>query len=594
MCGFVGVISSRLGQQLERSLLDAALDVMESRGPDSVGYYEATEDSLSYLMAHRRLKIIDLSDAANQPFQIGQHVMVFNGEIYNYLELKHELEKADKVFTTSSDTEVLLRAYEYWGVACFDKLEGAFSVVILDRQAMTVVLARDRFGEKPIYFSCEQGVLAFGSTLDSVLSVIEHNKLPINLESMRRFIVMGLSIAPETSIAGIQKLVPGQVLCFSLPQMKASSISFGFQKSRFGSAHKSASFDISEFESLLVNSLEKRFRADLPVVLLLSGGIDSTYLACLAKCKLGLNFRAVTITDDLQDSAETQRAKKVCDILKIPHTLVRMDSTRLNGKVRSYLSSTDEISCDPAFPVLCELFSATPKDAVVFLTGDGADELFLSYSSYSLLIERHSCINHKYNFQKPIRMLAAWLPRFIFYHYLRSIDGNAGMKFRSIIESEFYRHGLGRSIPKEIENISDDIGGLYQYSILYELPEYLLYKTDRASMMYSKEARAPFLDSELFNYMLSRQWSSSFVGNKNQIISRINHFLGCDLKFTKRGMAAGGQRNYNVPVKEIFPTATMLSKGLSLLEKIMFFSQIFINPLTRYRLLAIREWVSNQ
>ena len=589
MCGFVGVIAINEVQPLSQSLLDPAIKALAARGPDSVGYYQLNQETVSLLMAHRRLKIIDLSDAANQPFCLDHLVMVFNGEIYNYLELRLELEALGREFSTSSDTEVLLRAYECWGHDCFTRLEGAFAVAIFDKTANKVLLARDRFGEKPLYYSKQNERLSFGSTLDTLSEHVCSAESPANLVSLRAFLVLGYVGAPYTARAGVNKLKPGQAISFALPSLEQTEYFFGFTQEQFALNHGIEKFNIEVFESLLVSSLAKRFRADLPVVLLLSGGIDSTYLACLAKRVLKLNFRAVTITDDLVESDETRRAQEVCKILEIPHTLVRLNSGDLNQQARVVLAATDEVSGDPAFPVLCELFAATPKDAVVFLTGDGSDELFLSYSSYVKFLRSHRESGAN-NLERLFLLLSGWIPRFVFLRWLPSIVSDAGRRLKLTLKSEFSRYGMANDIPNNIHNLPDGIGALYQYSIENELPEYLLYKTDRASMKHSKETRAPFLDSALFNYVLACRWDNNRLGHKAPVIGRINFYLGSDLHFEKRGMAAGGQRNYDISLSELLTTTRMLAEGLDLISKFKLYTQLITSRMARFRMLAIHAW----
>lgn len=591
MCGFVGVITVNEVQPPSRKLLDPAINALAARGPDSVGYYQHSEESFSILLAHRRLKIIDLSDAANQPFCLDNLAMVFNGEIYNYIELRIELEFLGVKFLTSSDTEVLLRAYQYWGNDCFARLEGAFAVAIFDKLENKVILSRDRFGEKPLYYSKKNERLCFGSTLDTLSETVCSAANPVDIVSLRNFLVLGYVCAPDTARTGINKLKPGQVLSFTLPNLEKTEYFFGFNQSQFSLNHGIKSFDIEVFESLLVSSLSKRFRADLPVVLLLSGGIDSTYLACLAKRVLNLNFRAITITDDLAESAETRRAQEVCKILAIPHTLVKMNSDNLNQQGRVFLATTDEVSGDPAFSVLCELFAATPKDAVVFLTGDGSDELFLSYSSYVKFLSSDKIRIGK-TLERLFSLFSEWVPRFLFIRCLPMIVSDAGARLKLTLRSEFSRYGMASDIPKNINSLPDGIGALYQYSIENELPEYLLFKTDRASMMHSKETRAPFLDIALFNYMLACKGCCIDLGNKDAIVGRINYYLDSDLEFVKRGMAAGGQKNYNISLSEIFSTARLLVKGISLFSKFKFYIQLITNPMARFRTLAIHSWIS--
>ncbi len=545
MCGFAGVLER--GTRAESGhRLDQALQCLMRRGPDGGGTEVVPFGGWTASLGHRRLKIIDLDDRSAQPFTRGALTALYNGEIYNYLELRDELRALGHSFRTESDTEVLLAAWEQWGLGALDRLDGMFAIALLDRSRGTLLLARDAFGEKPLFVSVSDDRVAFASTSDAVVALLGDRKPAVSTAFVEAFLTLGFAPAPLTAWTGIEKLAAGEFRLLDLAD------------GRWTRGHVAASdlldepsqgrtFDAVEFETLLIGSLERRLRADVPVALLLSGGIDSAYVAALLRRRLDRQLLAVTIKDRTDSSEEVDRAARVCAVLGIEHRIVAMPARPLHDLVADALPAMDEPMGDPAFPMLCELFAHVPPELRVVLTGDGADELFLSYSSFrSLLAPQSGLLAAAAAAVTPMiartgtaRGNVLW--RRVAERTVMAASLAPGERFRVLAGLAGWTSGtLGSWSPAMLPE-GRDAKALYRHSLNHELPEYLLVKADRAAMRHSFESRTPYLNRDLLRYVLQCDPATVGLGQKLHIMSRLDASLGVDMHFTKRGFFASGQ-----------------------------------------------------
>lgn len=495
-------------------------------------------------LGHRRLKIIDLDDRASQPFRRGDLILLLNGEIYNYLELRQQLEGEGARFVTESDTEVAAAAYERWGSACVRYFDGMFALAILDKSRGSLMLARDPFGEKPLYMAASASRIAFGSTAEALRLILAKGAPEIESRWLEAYLQYGFAPAPLTVWKGVEKLRAGEVREIEL--RSGGMVSWrDAAEGLLEESNASGEFDIGQFETLLLESLERRLRADVPLGLLLSGGIDSAYLTALLGSRFAGRLTAVTLHDRLDSTEEIDRAGKVCRRFGVEHRVLRYPSSPLHDLVARSLPSMDEPIGDPAYPILVELFSQVPRDIRVVLTGDGADELFLSYGNCRRLLRRG-------------RWPAGLVARFakLAALRLRPLLGAPAVRFvkRMIIESRLpvgqrlnMIAMLGgpagmemRAAPLARTSARSEVA-LWRYSLEHELPEYLLVKADRASMHHSFESRTPYLNRELFRYLVTRDPKTLGLGGKSHIVRRLTALIGEDLGFTKRGFFASGQ-----------------------------------------------------
>ncbi len=545
MCGFAGVLER--GQRAAAGhRLEEALECLTNRGPDGSGTEIVTSRDWTASLGHRRLKIIDLDDRSAQPFTRGVLTALYNGEIYNYLELRDELRILGHTFRTESDTEVLLAAYEQWGLGALGRLDGMFALALIDRGRGTMLLARDAFGEKPLFVSVTAQRVAFASTSDAVLRLLGDRKPAISAEFIEAFLTLGFAPAPLTVWSGVEKLAAGE---YRELDLSSGGWTGGHVASvdLLNEASQSRAFDAHEFESLLLSALERRLRADVPIALLLSGGIDSAYIAALLRRRLDRNLLAVTIKDRIDSSEEVDRAARVCAVLGVEHRVVAMPARPLQALISEALPAMDEPIGDPAFPMLCELFAHVPPELRVVLTGDGADELFLSYSSLRRLLAPHngmlatvaSALTPLIARVGAARGNVLW--RRVAERTVMAASLAPGDRFRVLAELAGWTSGTIGDWSTAMRPSGSDARALYRHSLMHELPEYLLVKADRASMLHSFESRTPYLNRDLLRYVLQCDPASVGLGYKHHIMSRLDALLGADMHFTKRGFFASGQ-----------------------------------------------------
>ncbi|HEU4806168.1 MAG TPA: asparagine synthase (glutamine-hydrolyzing), partial [Nitrobacter sp.] len=290
MCGFVGYYSQR--ERVSEELLVEMRDTMVHRGPDGAGAWISEDRRLG--LAHRRLAIVDLSDAGHQPMLSadGRYALIFNGEIYNFRSLRKELEGRSHRFKGTGDTEVLLAAWIEWGKAALQRLSGMFSFVLWDARERRLYGARDRAGEKPFFYCQRDGLFVFGSELKSLL---RHSALPrkVSAQAMDEFLAYGYVSRDRCLLDGFRKLPAGSMFEFS-PDRGALTIEPYWQLPTFDGRERSFDELAEEFLPLLETSVRRQLVADVPVGILLSGGLDSSLVATTA-ARLTANVRTFTI-----------------------------------------------------------------------------------------------------------------------------------------------------------------------------------------------------------------------------------------------------------------------------------------------------------
>jgi len=307
MCGIAGICNKN-SVIAELSPLKEMLRVLKHRGPDDTGTYVYRNVALG----HNRLSVIDTSSAGHQPMKYKDFVIIYNGEIYNYLEIKEQLIDDGHVFTTQTDTEVLLHAYEAWGEDCLKRMTGMWAFAILDQNRNELFCSRDRFGIKPFYYCCGEKILiAFASEIKALL--ISAAMPRVNYDRLMDYLVVGLTDHTEdTFYPAVKQLLPGHSLVVDLKSGEKK-----IRKYYCLANHSKLISTPEEFEKCLRKSVEIHMRSDVPVGTCLSGGIDSSVIAALASSvnrKNGnLEFSAITAQSESPDNDETPFARRVVE-----------------------------------------------------------------------------------------------------------------------------------------------------------------------------------------------------------------------------------------------------------------------------------------
>jgi asparagine synthase (glutamine-hydrolysing) len=517
MCGIAGIISE---VKFDPSLIQRMTGALSHRGPDAKGTY--TNELQTISLGHTRLSIIDLSTMANQPFYSNnrRYVIVFNGEIYNFKELRKKLELENGVvFKTTSDTEIIIEAYSVWGNQMTQQLEGMFALAIIDQSRNTIFLCRDRVGKKPLYYFKSRGLFAFASEIKSLLKLpIIQNEKKVNQKAISTFLHLGFIPEPDTIFENIHKFPSGHFGEVDNNLNLEIHPYWDIKDAIYKPAITNEQEAKNQLSTLLENSVAKRLISDVPLGSFLSGGTDSSLISAIAAKQLSSPLKTFSIGFKENKFNESTYAREVAKHLKTDHTEYVLEQKEAIGLVETYLHHFDEPFADTsAIPTM--LVSKLSREKVkVALTGDGGDELFQGYGSYAWAnrLEKGSWklfrtpLRHAMNLSGNSRLqrIAHLLKTYtgsershIFSQeqYLFSqneiqnkllIDKNIFVPF--IYDESYLQHS--RLSPGEKQAIFD---------LKYYLKDDLLVKVDRASMYYALECRSPLLDYEVIEYALS-------------------------------------------------------------------------------------------
>lgn len=494
MCGIAGLFNfsrslpePRLAEQIVRRMADS----MVHRGPDAEGIWADPKGRC--VLGHRRLSIIDRSDAGRQPMagSDGRWVITFNGEIYNFQELRQEFEAAGTRFHGRTDTEVLLAGIANWGVKVLERLDGMFAFAAFNRESGEVLLARDPFGEKPLYYlELPGGGLAFASELHS-LELLPGFEADLSLDAMAEVLMFQYIGAPRTIYQSVKKLQPGHWLLCSPERPQEIGRYFEFEPGRAGFERRGMSDLADELEELLVVSLRRRLIADVPLGAFLSGGVDSSTVCALIRKRLGVPLKTFSMGFEGAEESEHEVAREFAQHLDTEHHehILRPDTARFLEEIGKVLDEPNaDSSCMPTF--LLSQFAR--RHVTVAISGDGGDEMFGGYGRYfETLQEQHGLGG----FFPSSRM-----PGQTYY------SGRILVFEPDLIEAFFgcFPDGLARhlsAVQEEINQSRDNLlNALRKTDVDNYLPGAVLPKVDRMSMQSSLEVRTPFLNVALARF----------------------------------------------------------------------------------------------
>jgi asparagine synthase (glutamine-hydrolysing) len=525
MCGICGIVSPNGGALADRVAAMSA--TLVHRGPDSFGEFSAGDVAL----AARRLSIIDL-ETGDQPIanEDGTLHVVQNGEIYNYRELRHELERAGHRFRTHGDTEVLVHLYEEHGDAFAQLLRGMFAVAIWDGARRRLVLARDRFGIKPLYYGAADGELSFASELRAL------PRGEIDLDALEAFLAFNSIPAPLTIFRDIRKVPAGHILSWEDGRIRLE---------RFARPAPVPADEVREDdEAELVEELRSRVRdsvrahlvSDVPVGVLLSGGVDSSFLAALAADESSEPLRTFSIGFEERSFDELAGARLVAERYGTQHRelVLRPDAALL---LPALAEAFDEPFADSSALPTFLVSQLAANDVKVALSGEGGDELFGGYYTYAAdlladrvggvarlarpLVERLPSSSRKASFDYKAKRFvrAAHLPPLERHHGWKEIfspDARAELTGRRAV---FDPVSLLRARYDQTEG-ADELARLQDVDLGVYLVDDLLVKTDRASMAHSLEARVPYLDTVVTNLALALPTRQKVRGLSKKVLLR--------------------------------------------------------------------------
>jgi asparagine synthase (glutamine-hydrolysing) len=523
------------------------LDRVAHRGPDGEGWavYDTPAGPLAF--GHRRLAIIDLDPRAAQPMVSSdqRYAMIFNGEIYNYIELKSELAALGESFTTSSDAEVLLVALKVWGHAALPKLRGMFAFLLYDRAKQTLLVARDAFGIKPIYYVQTNHGIAFGSEPKQLYDMSGVSRT-LNMARTWDFIVSQTSEhTSETLFEGVSHLRPGCLLEIDVSQpLGAAKITpkTWFVRPRIASLDLSLSDAAAEFKRLLDRSVELHLRADVPVGSCLSGGLDSSSIVGLASKQRGLSDPISTFTAIFpgQSVDEARYAQAVVARNKAQPTYIQISQDDLSEAVRDVVWHQDEPFGSTSILAQWFVFKAIGQSGIkVVLDGQGADEQMAGY--HGLFNFHHASLFKRRQFGP---LISAMIARKFdqgapispaFGAVMRRISNRLGLSLKqdqAQAGPDIFASGTLREFVPETGSTLNEILARDDLPALDTLAELCLAMTvssnlpmllrfeDRNSMAHSVEARVPFVETDLIAFTLGLGEHHKMVGAKNKAVLR--------------------------------------------------------------------------
>lgn len=517
MCGINGF------NFLDKKILSQMNCSLSHRGPDGEGTYFDKNVSLG----HRRLAIIDLSKNANQPMSYvhkkRKAIITFNGELYNFLEIKKELAFLGYRFKTSSDTEVILASYMEWGFDCVKKFNGMWAFCIYDYNEKIFFLSRDRVGKKPLYYYFEDGKFIFSSEIKGIL---EHNfKLELDSDAVDLYFSLGFIPSPYSIYKKIRKLDQRESLVFNMNE-KSISKNYYYDWPNFKPT-KNKSKLRGDFNRLMMDSVRIRMISDVPLGTFLSGGLDSPTVAKYAK-KFDKNLHTYSMGFE-DEFDETPRIKIVKDKLDTNHHHKYFYEKDFNRILTNIFYYYDEPLSDSSIFSTYMLSKFAREKLTVALSGDGGDEIFGGYPRYKIAyqlmilkkipsaLRRMMMIFPYKNFQEGLRL--SMLPKEKFYSESRS-DFYKPHIYKNILEKKF-----SESLSKTGGNLVEAVRLMDIY--FYTLPDNFLAKVDKASMANSLEVRSPFLDYRLIEYsmMISTKFKINLFSEKGFFRKIVSDFL---------------------------------------------------------------------
>lgn len=521
MCGIVGIASKV--SETQNHILARMRDGMIHRGPDDAGLWFSPDRLVA--LGHRRLAIIDLSAAAHQPMtdESGRYCIVFNGEIYNYREVRADLEGLGQHFRTASDTEVLLGAYRAWGVECLARLNGMFAFALYDRGQQRLFLARDRAGEKPLFYAHLAGRFLFASELKSLMADPSFPR-ELDLTAFQYYLAYGYVPGELCILQGVHKLAPGHALLYDIHKDQIRSWRYWDLPLPPSGRSSSAELLEQELESLLLDSVRLRMIADVPIGILLSGGLDSSLITAMAARVSSQPVKTFTMSFPGHGSYdEGPYAKLVADHFKTDHMELEAEPASvklLPDLARQY----DEPMADSSMVPTYLVSRLVRQHATVALGGDGGDELFGGYPHYTWIQQQERIRRF---IPKALRgavgyAAARWLPVGLRgRNYLIGATADLQMSIahvnlyfdhvtRARLLAPLVRQGLFAHEEPEAyrrqlcDAASSELRQASEADFRTTMVDAYLVKVDRASMLASLEVRVPMLDHRLIEFAFGR------------------------------------------------------------------------------------------
>ena len=520
MCGFIGKIST---DNINEEELKFSNRLIQCRGPDSKKNKHFKENEFNFSLIFNRLSILDLSENADQPMSSndGNSVLMFNGEIFNHQDLRKELETKNIKFNTNhSDSEVILHGLEYFGKKFISQLRGQFSIFYINKRKKTILLARDRVGQKPLYYHLSNNNLVIGSNLIAVSKLV-HNKT-ISQSSINEYLMCGVISSPNTIFENIQKLKPAEIIEIGYEdKLKIIDSEIFWKLANFVD---NKPFQSDEFFSILSDSISIRNLADVPIANFLSGGIDSSLIVMFQSL---IQSKPNTFSVGYEDAKydESKWSNLVSEKYSTNHDLMFINIDDLKNLVDDSLNIFDEPYADPSVLPSYSISKLISQNYKVAISGDGGDELSGGY------LRTHQTLN-SINFNHAIlKIIYDMYPSYLGsgVNILRNSDNKIAAystyfedkKLLNLLKIKQNNNFTEKFIKSDFTNYKNLMFTEYKFY----LAEQMMLKVDRTSMASSLEVRSPFVDHRIVEYLFSTD-EKDYISKEPKFI--LKHLLADD------------------------------------------------------------------
>jgi len=535
MCGFCGLYGTLSTEQLDRGVR-RMVPTIAHRGPDAEGVFVGDGVALG----HRRLSIIDLSSTGAQPMTVGSATVVYNGESYNFRELRRELERDGRIFVGGSDTEVLLHAYDSWGLDGLARLEGIFSFALWDSSRRRLVLMRDRLGVKPLFYAWSGAQLAFGSEIKTVLAGLEIDR-SIDDQAFSEYLWYGNAFEDRTIYRDVHALQPGHQLIVENGDARIHTWWRIEEWLPDTPPRMDAREAAATVRDVVDRAVARQLVSDVPVGIFLSGGVDSSSIAASAALASERELSSYSVGFDFEDGVqELDKAARIAETLGLDHHELHVSGAAIEEVIMALVKSHDEPFGDAANIPLYLLGQELGGSIKVVLQGDGGDEMFAGYRRYSVL--RHA------------KFWRLW-SRAIEYGF-NAIPGRSGARFARFAAAAGHRDPamrmallltmeslrdpptamLAEEPRQSLERNTDPFAAYRRCAsrfadaepvqqmlltdISLQLPAQFLTKVDRATMANGIEARVPLLDEQIASFAVGLPTELKVRGTGKKIVLR--------------------------------------------------------------------------
>ncbi len=503
------------------------------RGPDAEGYFFQNQGANNIGLGHRRLSILDLTDSANQPMHScdNRYQLVYNGEIYNFKEVKSAINKSN--WKTSGDTEVILEAFIQWGPSFVEKLNGMFSIAIWDSKEYVLHLFRDRLGIKPLYYMMDEDSFIFASELKAITKLVPKEKLELNQEAIEDFLHLGYIGKDASIFKNINKFPSGSIGLYSDSKLEISS--YWKADEKLDPVVNNNKENQSKLNDLLLKSVEYRMIADVPVGIFLSGGTDSSTVAAMAQHLSEQPVQTFSIGFKENKHNESEHAKAVAQQLGSQHHEFILSHQDAIEQFEKILRIYDEPFADTSAVPTLMVSEMARQQVTVALSGDGGDELFMGYGMYNWAKRlSNPVIYHSRHAIAQLLSLGDNRMKRAAEVFNFSSKDNVQSHIFSQEQYFFSKTAIGQLLKGSVQNNADNFEKTVTNRVLspreaqalFDLKNYLkddlLVKVDRASMHHSLEVRVPLLDHNVVEFALNlSEKEKVYQGNMKHLLKEV-------------------------------------------------------------------------